>query len=56
MASIPNLKQLIIILSPIYVFIDDFWFYSYHHQRNYSYNLKLAFSIIRYINQARLYP
>jgi hypothetical protein len=50
------MKQILILLTPIYMFMDDYWFYSYHNNRNYSFNIKVTFRILKDINQARLYP
>lgn len=53
--SFPNIKRLFKIVNPLFLFVEDYWFFSYHN-RSYSPNIHIAFDTIREINDAKILP
>ena len=55
MVSFPSAKTLIKMVNPIYMCLDDFWFYSYHN-RTYSPLVANTLQAVQEINSIRLMP
>jgi len=51
--SIPNEKIFCHPLRPLFMFLEDYWYYKYH-DRNYSINMKVIFASISFINDKKL--
>ena len=53
--SFPNAKQVFKVINPFFLFMEDYWFYSYHNRR-YSKAMNKTFQVIRAINEAKILP
>ena len=53
--SVPAMRMLLQPASPIFAYLDDYWYYIYH-DRNYSISVRIVFDSIKFVNEQKLTP